>query len=153
MDDPFLTHWFQGFESALEQMDERNRSTLLAHCGRSCSDSYTRQIYVEAYQEAKDISDFLTRLMARFPESNFRLSEDGKTVELTYRYCACDLAAKGYLKTPLLCECSRQSLISNWESVLGAQAVTVERIQSILGGNDCCKFRIRKADPETGMWV
>ena len=122
MEDKFLTHWFHGCETALEQMDGHGRSILLTHCGKACSGSYTRQIYVEAYQDACDLPDFLTRLMIRLPESDFHLLGDGSTVELTYQYCACDLVTKGYLKTPLLCECSRQSLLSNWESVLGHSA-------------------------------
>ena len=97
MEDRFLAHWFQGFAAGLTQMDEHNRNTLLAQCGKACSDSYTKQIYVEAYQQASDLADFLARLMIRFPESDFRLLEDGSTVELTYQYCACDLVTKGGL--------------------------------------------------------
>jgi len=141
MKDSFLSHWFGGFEAALEQMDQRSRDDLLAECGKACSGSYTRQIYVDEYRDAKDISDFLTRLKARFPESDFSITDDG-TIELTYRYCACDLVSKGYLKTPLLCECSRQSLQNNWESALGSRNIAVELRHSILGGNECCKFRI-----------
>jgi len=143
MEDIFLSHWFKGFEEALEQMDTPSRNALLTQCGKACSNSYSRQIYIEEYRGASGIPDFLLRLKARFPESDFSMMDDGKTIELTYRYCACDLVTKGYLKTPLLCECSRQSLQYNWESALGPQGVTVELLQSILGGNDCCRFRIR----------
>jgi len=143
MKDPFLSHWFSGFEAALEQMDQKNQRILLAQCGKACSNSYTRQIYIEEYRAASDILDFLARLKERFPESDYRVTDEGNTIEWIYRHCACDLATKGYLKTPLLCECSRQSLLSNWESALGSQRVSVDMIHSILGGHDHCKFRIR----------
>jgi hypothetical protein len=74
---------------------------------------------------------------------DFHLSDDGKTVELTYQHCACDLVQNGYVNTPLLCECSRQSLLYNWEAVFGEGKVEVELLQSILGGGDCCRFAIR----------
>ncbi|MCL2810322.1 MAG: hypothetical protein FWD25_00315 [Clostridia bacterium] len=71
------------------------------------------------------------------------VSGDGGYIQLTYRYCACDLVRDGFMSTPLLCECSRQSLLYNWEAVLGEQRVEVELLQSILGGGDCCRFLIR----------
>jgi len=142
MSDPFLSHWFKGFEAALERMDEESRKDLLAQCGRACSASHTRRIYVDEYRDAIDLPDFIARLKTRFPESDFCIAEDGNTVELTYRYCACDLVTNGYLKTPLLCECSRQSLQDNWEAALGSWNIQVELIHSILGGNACCRFRI-----------
>ena len=75
------------------------------------------------------------------------MMDDG-TIEVTYHYCACDLVTKGYLKTPSLCECSRQSLKYNWEAVLGSQSIAVELKQSILSGGECCKFLIGKDKDE-----
>ena len=112
-------------------------------CGRACSDSYTKQIYVETYALCENIRDFCARLKERFPEMDICVSGDGGYIQLTYRYCACDLVRDGFMSTPLLCECSRQSLLYNWEAVLGEQRVEVELLQSILGGGDCCRFLIR----------
>jgi len=139
----FLQHWFKGFEKSMACMPEADRNAVWKACGRACSDSYTKQIYLETYAHAKNINDFCARLKERFPEMDISLSGDGAYVQLTYRYCACDLVRDGYMSTPLLCECSRQSLLYNWEAVLGEQNVEVELLQSILGGGDCCRFLIR----------
>ena len=140
--DNFLKYWFAGFERSLQNFDEKNRENILKECGKSCSDSYTKQIYIDEYKASHCIDDFLCRLKNRFPEIGFRVVKENKIIELTYNFCACDLVKNGYINNPLLCECSRQSLLYNWGSVLGQGKVKIELQQSILGGNSCCKFVI-----------
>jgi len=141
MADKFLKYWFKGFERFIETLDEKNRENVFKECGQSCSDSYTKQIYTDEYTASRNFDDFLDRLKNKFPEVNFRI-KNKKTIELTYSFCACDLVKKGYINSPLLCECSRQSLLYNWGSVFGEDRVKVELQQSILAGDSCCKFLI-----------
>ena len=138
----FLKYWFEGFERSLQSLDGENREKILRECGKSCSDSCTKQIYMEEYKASQSIDGFLCRLRNRFPEIDFRVVKENEIIELTYNFCACDLAKNGYMNNPLLCECSRQSLLYNWGSVLGHDKVKVELLQSILGGNSFCKFMI-----------
>ena len=140
--DSFFQYWFKGFEKAISDMDEKNSKMIFSQCGKACSDSYTKQIYIDEYECSENINDFLTRLKNRFPEIEFKIIKDNKIVLLTYHHCACDLVRKGYIKTPLLCECSRQSLLYNWETVIGKQNVKINLLGSILNGDNCCEFEI-----------
>jgi len=139
----FLHHWFKGFEKAVDRMPEPDRNAIWKECGRACSDSYTKQIYIDVYARSESLRDFCGHLKERFPEMDICLSDDRGCVRIAYRYCACDLVRDGYISTPLLCECSRQGLLYNWEAILGEHKVEVELLQSILGGGDCCRFLIR----------
>jgi len=141
--DAFLRHWFKGFEKSIHRMKPEDRDAVWKECRRACSDSYSKQMYVDAYARSENIRDFCARLQDGFPEMDICPSDDDASIQLTYRYCACDLVRNGYVDTPLLCECSRQSLLCNWEAVLGKRRVEVELLQSILGGGDCCRFVIR----------
>ena len=143
MSDAFLRHWFKGLERSLCRMTEEDRNAVWRECGKACSDSYTKQVYVDAYARSENIRGFLARLQDALPEMDFCLSDNDRSIHLTYRFCACDLVRKGYVNTPLLCECSRQSLLHNWEAVLGEGRVEVELLQSILGGGNRCRFAIR----------
>ena len=49
MKESFFRYWFKGFEEALDNMDENDRKEIFKHCGRACSDSYTKQIYIDEY--------------------------------------------------------------------------------------------------------
>ncbi|MDR2728642.1 MAG: hypothetical protein LBB56_05870 [Chitinispirillales bacterium] len=138
----FLKYWFNGFERFLQKLDDKDRENILRECGKSCSDSYTKQIYIDEYKTSRSISDFLCKLKNKFPEIDFNVIKENEIIELTYNFCACDLVKNEYINNPLLCECSRQSLIYNWESVLGQDKIKVELLQSILDGSSCCKFII-----------
>lgn len=92
--DSFYKHWFHGFEEALADMPEAQRSRLLAHCGR---------VY-----------------------------------EIRYRECLCDLYRDGLMRSPALCECSRQSLLYNLSQVFPEKRVAVSLRGSILAGDDKC---------------
>ena len=142
MEDNFLKHWFEGFERAIQNMKSDDRTHILRECGIACSDSYTNTIYHDEYKSSNSIHDFLGRLKAKFPEIEFKVIKENELFEIAYQFCACDLVKKGYIRDPLLCECSRQSLRYNWTSVLGEGKVEVHLQQSILQGYPCCIFKI-----------
>ena len=142
MKESFFRYWFKGFEEALDNMDENDRKEIFKHCGRACSDSYTKQIYIDEYAKADCVNDFIARLKTRFLEIDYQIVEDHKEILLMYRFCACDLVKDGYISNPPLCECSRQSLLYNWGSIIGEECVDVELLKSILNGDECCQFRI-----------
>ena len=143
MGDPFLQYWFKGFSEALNNISDEDKEIIFAQCGKACSDSYTKQIYIDEYKYSVTIDDFLSRLKSRFPEMDFQFNKTEQIIILTYHYCACDLVRKGYIKTPLLCECSRQSLLYNWGMVLDRKTFEVNLLKSILNDADCCQFEIR----------
>ncbi|MBN1777000.1 MAG: hypothetical protein JW811_02655 [Clostridiales bacterium] len=142
MSAPFLSHWFRGFDRSLEKLDERSLDTLMTHCGQACSDSYTKQIYIEAYGASDTLDAFIERLNGKFGEMAMRRT-GADTVEVVYTRCACDLVRNGYVTNPKLCLCSLKSLQYNWEAVLGEGGVECSLEESILGGNDRCRFLVK----------
>jgi hypothetical protein len=130
MENKFFNYWFKGFEFALEQVHEKERLVILKECAKACSDSYTRKVYTDEYSASKSIDEFLKRLKKRFAELDYEYKNN--TIIFTYNHCYCDLVTEGYLKTPLLCDCSRLSLQQNWEAVVGKGNVEVILLQSIL---------------------
>ena len=142
MKDKFLDYWFDGFNKSIELLDDEARENIFRECGKACSDSYTKQIYIDEYSSSDTLNDFLERLKIRFPEVSFKVVKDDEIIELTYNFCACDLVKDGYITSSLMCDCSRQSLLYNWGTVFGEGNIKVELQQSILEGNPNCKFLI-----------
>lgn len=142
MGNDFLKYWFNGFEASLNKIDDRDREIIFEECGKACSNSYTRKIYLDEYKNSSSINEFLEQLMYRFPEIKYKIIKDNEIIELTYCYCGCDLVKSGYITSSSLCECSKKSLQYNWESVLGKGKVKVKLLQSILEGSSSCKFEI-----------
>ena len=142
MEDRFFRYWFKGFAEGLERIPARERGILLQGCAEACSRSYTLGVYQEAWAKSATLEGFLKSLNAVFPELDYTLSEDHKTVTITYDHCACDLYTKGLIKSPRLCECSLRSITYNWEAVMGEGNVDVEMKGSILKGDTECVFAI-----------
>jgi hypothetical protein len=142
MSDNFLTHWFHGLDQALGELDDRSLGALMTRCGRACSESFSKQVYLEQYREAADLDDFLARLNRAFGDlSARRLGPD--EIEIRYSACGCDLVRDGYIRSPKLCLCSLESLRYNWEAVLGKGRVDCRMETSILRGGDCCRFIVK----------
>lgn len=147
--DNFLKHWFGGFEEAIVAMDEKSRNSILAKCGRACSDSYTRQVFLDAKKGARDDEAFFAALKKTFSELEIETLEQNRLYEIRYKYCACDLVKKGFVKTPYLCACSRSSLLYNLESAWGEGHVRVTLVESILAGAPCCRFQVEHIPDES----
>lgn len=139
MSDNFYKHWFRGLDTALAEMDERGADLVMAHCGRACSESFSRRVYLEQFANARDLDDFLDKLNTAFADMDARRLSANE-IEINYAFCTCDLVRDGHIKSPKLCRCSLKSLQYNWESVLGAGKVACRMEQSILGGAQSCRF-------------
>lgn len=138
----FLSHWFQGFEQSLSELDNRSLDALMTGCVRACSESFSRQVYVEQYEAAADLDDFLEKLNRAFEDMDARrISAD--EIGIRYTYCSCDLVRDGYMTDPRLCLCSLRSLQYNWESVLGEGSVSCRMERSILQGGGDCRFIVK----------
>ena len=68
--------------------------------------------------------------------------EKGRVFHLFFLECTCGLCKQGYVSTPLLCECSRQSVIYSLQSLFKDRKFCVTLCHSILQGAQDCKMRI-----------
>ena len=68
--------------------------------------------------------------------------EKGHVYRLAFLECTCELCKKGYVTTPLLCECSRQSVIYSLKCLWKDKHFTVTLCHSILRGGTDCEMRI-----------
>lgn len=141
MSKEFFSYWFKGLDKAISKLDDKNVEIMLSECGKACSESYTKQIYIDEYAKAKNLEDFLVRLRDKFPEMQINKKAEN-VIEIIYTFCACDIVKKGYIANPRFCICSQKSLLTNWEAILGESNVKVLLNKSILAQVDCCKFTV-----------
>lgn len=143
MDEKFFCQWLKGFEKGLDEMDPDSRSCLLKHCAKCCADTGVLQSYLKLYQAVDgDRNEFYTRLSETGNVRGEVIVPD-KEYFICFPECACDLHTAGGMNTPNLCECSRQSIIYVGERVWNGSKLHVEQVETILSGDEECKFRIR----------
>ena len=141
MDKDFLKMWFQGFRGGLEGLDQASRELLLGSCARHCAESHPMELYRRARDSAEDLDSFF-RLLGREEGITVREEEPGKSWHICYETCGCDLVTEGYLDSPLLCGCSRLSLLYCLRQVFPQRAVEVKQEHTVLEGREECGFLV-----------
>lgn len=137
-----LSDWFKGFEKGIARLSPEQRSAFFSECGKNCVDGGTLSIYRKPYEDAGGDMDVFFQLANGLPGVKGEVVEKGKVYYLTFLECTCHLCKKGYVTTPLLCECSRQSVLYSLQSLWKGRDFQVKLCHSILQGEPDCKMRI-----------
>ena len=137
-----LSDWFKGFEKGIARLSPEQRSAFFSECGKNCVDGGTLSIYRKLYEDAEGDMDVFFQLANGLPGVKGEVVEKGKVYYLTFLECTCHLCKKGYVTTPMLCECSRQSVLYSLQSLWKGRDFQVKLCHSILQGEPDCKMRI-----------
>jgi len=137
-----LSDWFKGFEKGIAHLSPEQRSAFFSECGKNCVDGGTLSIYRKLYEDAGGDMDIFFQLANGLPGVKGEVVEKGRIYYLTFLECTCHLCKKGYVTTPLLCECSRQSILYSLQSLWKGRDFQVKLCHSILQGEPNCKMRI-----------
>ena len=137
-----LSDWFKGFEKGIARLSPEQRSAFFSECGKNCVDGGTLSIYRKLYEDAGGDMDVFFQLANGLPGVKGEVVEKGKVYYLTFLECTCHLCKKGYVTTPILCECSRQSVLYSLQSLWKGRDFQVKLCHSILQGEPDCKMRI-----------
>ena len=137
-----LSDWFKGFEKGIARLSPEQRSAFFSECGKNCVDGGTLSIYRKLYEDAEGDMDVFFQLANGLPGVKGEVVEKGRVYYLTFLECTCHLCKKGYVTTPMLCECSRQSVLYSLQSLWKGRDFQVKLCHSILQGEPNCKMRI-----------
>ena len=137
-----LSDWFKGFEKGIARLSPEQRSAFFSECGKNCVNGGTLSIYRKLYEDAGGDMDVFFQLANGLPGVKGEVVEKGRIYYLTFLECTCHLCKKGYVTTPMLCECSRQSVLYSLRSLWKGRDFQVELCHSILQGEPDCKMRI-----------
>ena len=106
-----LSNWFKGFEDGIAKLSEEQRETFFRECGRNCVQCGTLQVYKDLFEQAAGDLDRFFAIADEQPGVRCETVEKDAVYNLYFLECTCELHKRGYVSTPLLCECSRQSII------------------------------------------
>ena len=137
-----LSNWFKGFEDGIAKLSEEQRETFFRECGRNCVQCGTLQVYKDLYEQVAGDLDRFFAIADEQPGVRCETIEKDAVYNLYCLECTCELHKRGYVSTPLLCECSRQSILYVLHSLWKDKAFRVTICESILRGNQHCKIQI-----------
>ena len=138
-----LSDWFRGFQKGIARLSPEQRSAFFSECGKNCVDGGTLSIYRKLYEDAGGDMDVFFQLANGLPGVKGEVVEKGRIYYyLIFLECTCHLCKKGYVTTPMFCECSRQSVLYSLQSLWKGWDFQVKLCHSILQGKPNCKMRI-----------
>ncbi len=156
-----LSDWFKGFEKGISCLPPEQRASFFSECGKNCVKCGTLQVCQELYAKAKGNLDIFFSEASKLPGVKCETIKEGTAYYLYFMECTCMLYRQGYVSTPLLCECSKQSILyvlhSLWKdktfqvlyvlhSLWKDKTFQVTICESILRGSQHCKMRIETKD-------
>ena len=142
MDRDFFRCWFRGFQNALRKMEDEERRRMLAHCARQCAGTGVLQSHLCHYEAVKGDRDEFYRRLSEIGNVRGEIVIPGKEYIVCFPDCARDLHTECAVDTPLLCECSTQSILYVAENVWKECDIRVESEGTILSGAPECRFRL-----------
>ena len=119
-----------------------------ARCGRNCVQCGTLQVYKDLFEQAAGNLDRFFAIADEQPGVRCETVEKDAVYNLYFLECTCELHKRGYVSTPLLCECSRQSIIYVLQSLWKDRTFQVTICESILRGSQHCKMRIEASNAD-----
>ena len=146
--DERILFWFSGFEKGVAAMEPQQREAFFYECGKNCVKQGTLDFYRELYDSAAGNLDIFFQKVNEVPGLRAKVLAPGHQYEFCFADCSCMLHTQGYVNTPQLCECSRQSVRFVLETLWPDKNFSVELTASILRGGDMCRLTVRAQDGE-----
>jgi len=123
-----------------ENVDKETIVKILEKCGRQCQTDTLIKKAKRIYEETRSTDKFIEE----FSRVYRHLHREGDKIYLTYPKCYCsqvNKVPKGKISSTY-CNCSRGWAKALFEGATG-KPVEVKLEQSIINGDDQCKFRIK----------
>ena len=136
----FLKEWFSGLIKGIEALNDETWPKVLEMTGRACAKIHSSDLFLKIWGESKNLDEFLESMNQYIGEDIYRRI-DSNTLKVSYSKCKCPLVNSGLVDSPLICGCSPNWLLENFEAILKTDLdITTE--ETILRGAENCRFTI-----------
>ena len=102
-------------------------------------------LYKKLWAQSQGEPDAFFQLLGTAVGIRTEVLEPGKSWQILYPACGCDLVTGGYVRTPAICEYSRLGIACCLGRVWPGHRFTVTKEKTILQGDACCCFLVALA--------
>ena len=139
----FFENWFHSLDKGLEKLSPQECRCLFSECAAQCGKDALKYLYQNLFEDCNGNLDVFFSRLKEIKGVNGRVFESGCSYEILFESCNCDLHTEANMNSARLCECSRQSLLWVMEQLVPDRSLSIEKIETILGGAKQCRFSIR----------
>lgn len=134
--------YFRILEESIENLPLDCREKIYYPCAVNCVKDGVLQEEKKRFEECHGDMDLIYEKYAQTEYYFRKVIEQGHIYELGYPRCLCYLVDEGICRSSGHCECSRQSIIYILHELMPLKKISVEMIETVLGGSEQCRFRI-----------
>lgn len=138
----FLQQWFTGLMKGIRSVDEETRKKVLEFTGRNCAKSHALELFNKAKNQGENLEQIVKILNESFGQDIYKIIADNQ-IKVTYPKCYCPLVDLGLIDSPMLCNCSCNWLLENFEVIFGKNNIEIFRKDSVLSGDEHCDFIVK----------
>lgn len=134
--------YYRLLEESAANLDPETCGKLYRPCAVNC---VKRFALPELRRQFEECGCDLDRQYARYGRSDYFFAdivEPGRVYEIGYPRCLCPMVGAGFVKAPVHCECSRQSILYVYRELIPGKTVRVETLRTVLSGASECRFRV-----------
>lgn len=134
--------FFQLLEDGIAELPQAERARAFRKCAKNCVEQF---VLKEMRRQFEECGCNLDAQYTKYAKSEYfyaNIVEPGHIYEMGYPRCLCPMYEKGFAKSAVHCECSRQSIIYVLQNLLPNKKIEVETIETVLSGDQKCKFRV-----------
>lgn len=135
-------HYYQIMEDTIAELPRDTQEKVYRHCAEDCVRDYVLKEQRRRFDECNGDMDLIYTRYSDMGDTFSRVVEKGHIYEMGYRKCLCHMYDSGFTKSPVDCECSRQSVLYILGELYPDRKFDVQMIDSVLNGADQCLFRI-----------
>lgn len=106
-----IKNWFSGFEKGIARLTQEQREVFFCECGKNCVQNGVFDIYKQLYTDAQGDLNLFFKELNKLTGVKSEIIKKDSIYNLYFLECTCHLHKNGYVNTPLLCECSKQSVL------------------------------------------
>ncbi|WP_455139819.1 hypothetical protein [Candidatus Hodarchaeum mangrovi] len=119
-------------------MNDETWPKILEITGRACALVHSCDLFIENWEKTKNLDEFLFLMNKKMKTETYEKLDENSLI-VSYSECRCPLVTSGLVDSPIICECSPNWLIENFETILNT-SVAVTTISTILRGGKTCEF-------------
>lgn len=133
----FLT----ALEEGIAQLPQNDQAKVFKSCAAKCVEGVVLKVMRQQFEECGNSLDEQYKKYGDTPFFWARIMEPDHVYELGYPHCFCPMVEKGFVHSPIHCECSRQSILHVLQDLLPGRNIQVETVSTVLSGAEKCTFK------------
>ncbi len=129
-------------EEGIASLGKEECEKIYRPCAVNCVSKYVLKELQRQFDECNGNLDLQFTKYGRSEYFFADIIESGHVYEIGYPRCLCPVVESGFAQSAVHCECSRQSCLYVFHTLMPDKDIQVTTLHTVLSGEKECRFRV-----------